>query len=349
MDSWFLDGVVAPSDKHRNKARAWQNQLTKPAGSLGRLETLAIELAALQHNLHPSATNVAIAVFAADQGVCAESVSAFPQAVTAQMIANFAGGGAAISVLAKSLGAQLEVINLGTVAPVGALPQVIDSIIAPQSGNIARTAAMTPAQLGQALAAGRAAVTRAKAQRADVFVAGEMGIGNTTTATAMLCRLLGVAPQVLAGPGTGLDAEGVSRKATVIEQALALHSDAKAPLDVLRCLGGFETAALVGAFIACAQQGLVVLVDGFICTAAALVASHINPAIAPWLILSHASAEPGHQLAAEAMGQVPLLNLRMRLGEGSGAAMAVPLVRLACDLHNGMATFAEAGVADRAE
>ncbi|AFU99286.1 nicotinate-nucleotide--dimethylbenzimidazole phosphoribosyltransferase [Simiduia agarivorans] len=348
MDNWYLDGVVAPSEKHRNKALAWQNQLTKPAGSLGRLESLAVELAALQHNLHPSAARVAMAVFAADQGVCAESVSAFPQAVTAQMVANFAGGGAAISVLAKSLGASLEVINLGTVQPTAALPQVIDATIAPQSGNIARAAAMTHEQLQLALAAGRAAVQRAQANNTDLFVAGEMGIGNTTTATAMLCRLLEVDPALLAGPGTGLDSAGVSHKARVIEQALNLHAQARDPVEVLRCLGGFETAALVGAYIACAQTGIAVLVDGFICTAAALLASRINPAIVPWLILSHASAEPGHRLAVEAMGQVPLLDLGLRLGEGSGAAVAVPLVRLACDLHNGMATFAEAGVADKA-
>ena len=348
MEHWYLQPARAVSEKHSRKAAAWQAQLTKPAGSLGRMEEVAIRLAGLQHTLHPTAKQVAIAVFAADQGVCAESVSAYPQAVTAQMIANFARGGAAIAVLAKSLDARLEVVNLGTVTPVAAQDGVVDCVIAPQSGNIAREPAMTDEQFSQALAAGRAAVQRAGDDGCKLFVAGEMGIGNTTVATALLARYLNAEPVHLAGPGTGLDQAGIARKIHVVGEALARY-DAQDPAQILRCLGGFDTAALAGAYIACAQAGIAALVDGFICTAAAIAAVRINPSVAPWLLLSHASAEPGHRHAVELLGQKPLLDLGLRLGEGSGAALAVPLIRLACDLHNGMATFAEAGVADKQE
>jgi nicotinate-nucleotide--dimethylbenzimidazole phosphoribosyltransferase len=193
-------------------------------------------------------------------------------------------------------------------------------------------------------------VQRALAAGADLFIGGEMGIGNTTAAAAVSCALLGLSGAQMAGPGTGLDAAGVSHKATVIERALALHgflpslSSAPSALDVLRCVGGFEIAALAGAYIACAQAALPVLVDGFITSAAALAACRLNPGTRDWLIFAHASAEPGHARLLAALDARPLLQLDMRLGEGSGAASAVPLLRLACALHAGMATFAEAGV-----
>lgn len=347
MDNWYLTAPAPQSEKHRHKALAWQAQLTKPPGSLGRLESLAVALAAIQRRLHPQVDKVYISIFAADQGVCAEGVSAFPQAVTSQMVANFANGGAAISVLAKSLQASLEVVHLGTVGEVIPHQAIVSAVIAPQSGNIALEPAMQPAQLQLALDAGRAAVARAVEQGSELFVAGEMGIGNTTTASALLARLLAAEPAQLVGPGTGLDADGVAHKLAVIERALDTHAQATAPLEALRCLGGFDLAALAGAYIACAQAGLAVLVDGFICSAAALAAVRINPAVAPWLLLAHASAEPGHALAVQALDKQPLLDLGLRLGEGSGAALAVSLLRLACDLHNGMATFSEAGVSDR--
>jgi nicotinate-nucleotide--dimethylbenzimidazole phosphoribosyltransferase len=185
------------------------------------------------------------------------------------------------------------------------------------------------------------------ATSAQLFIGGEMGIANTTSATAIACALLQRPAAELVGPGTGLKAEAIAYKAQVIEKALELHNGVMTtPQEVLRALGGFEIAALCGAYITAAQQGVPVLVDGFISSSAALMAQRINPSIAPWLILSHASAEPGHAAIVEAIGEQPLLDLSMRLGEGSGAAAAVPLLRLACDLHNNMATFAEAGVAD---
>jgi nicotinate-nucleotide--dimethylbenzimidazole phosphoribosyltransferase len=332
-------------------AEARQARLTKPPGALGRLETLAVRLAGLQARERPVVDAVAITVFAADHGVVAEGVSAFPQSVTAAMIANFVSGGAAISVAARQLGARLEIVDLGTVAD-EATPRPITGVrlhrqrIGPGTRNFAREPAMTEAELVQALAAGRDAVARAGA--VDCFAGGEMGIGNTTAATAVACLLTGDTPQALAGPGTGLDADGVARKADVIARALGRHAEASEPLAALRAVGGFEIAALAGAFIACGQRGVPVLVDGYIATVAALVATRLCPGLDAWLIFAHASAEPGHARILEALEAEPLLDLGMRLGEGSGAAAAVPLLRMACTLHNGMATFEEAAVAQKA-
>lgn len=322
-----------------------QAQLTKPPGSLGALESLAVQLAALQGALKPSLERVWISVFAADHGVAAEGVSAFPQAVTGAMVANFAQGGAAISVLARELGASLEVVQLGTVNDPGAVPGVRRAWIAAQTANFAHGEAMTAAQLAQAMHAGAESVRLADQAGAQLFIGGEMGIGNTTAATALACALLGEAPEALAGAGTGLDDAGVMRKAAVVRRALELHGEAASPLDWLCCVGGFELAALAGAYVAAAQRGMPVLVDGFIASAAALAAVRLQPACRPWLLFSHRSQERGHARLLEALEAQPLLDLQLRLGEASGAAVAVPLLRLACALHAGMATFAEAGVA----
>lgn len=330
-------------------AEARQGQLTKPPGSLGRLEQLAERLAAMLGSERPSLEAIHISVFAADHGVAVEGVSAFPQEVTVAMIANFANGGAAISVLARELGAQLEVVDVGAVAVPDKLPNVISQRAGAGTANFCTGPAMDEAQLVEALNAGRDAVGRALAGGTKLFIGGEMGIANTTSAAAIASALLGKEPAELAGPGTGLDASGVSHKTKVIERALTRHQESLAePLEVLRRLGGFEIAALCGAYLTAAQRGLPVLVDGYISSVAALTAMRLNPAITPWLIFSHASAEPGHAAVMAAIGEQPLLDLKMRLGEGSGAAVAVPLLRLACALHNNMATFAEAGVADGA-
>ena len=322
-----------------------QQQLTKPSGSLGRLEQLAIALCGMQQGERPAADNVHITIFAADHGVAASGVSAFPQAVTVQMVANFSAGGAAISVLARALGATLEVVDVGTVVEPLDLSGVISQRAGPGTANLQHQDAMTPLQLEHAMAAGRAAVERAIANGAQLFIGGDMGIANTTAAAAVGCALLDLDPADLAGPGTGLDAAGVAHKAGVIREALSRYQGLdQQPLEVLRCVGGFELAALTAAYLYCGQQGMPVLVDGYITTAAALVAVRHNPALADWLIFSHRSAEPGHRAMLEALEAEPLLDLGMRLGEASGAATAVPLLRLACQLHNGMATFADAGV-----
>ncbi|WP_137818399.1 nicotinate-nucleotide--dimethylbenzimidazole phosphoribosyltransferase [Pseudomonas sp. 2FG] len=331
-----------------NKALARQQQLTKPAGSLGQLEQVAIDLAGMQGRERPSVDSLWIAIFAADHGVVAEGVSAYPQAVTGQMLRNFVTGGAAISVLARQLGAALEVIDLGTAVPLEPLPNVRHLQVGAGTQNFAQGPAMTQAQVLIALEAGRDSVGRAQAVGAELYIGGEMGIGNTSSASALACALLGCPAWHMVGPGTGLDAAGVAHKTAVIERALALHqAHLGEPLALLQHLGGFEIAALVGAYLACAQQGLPVLVDGFICSVAALLAVRINSTCRQWLLFAHRGAEPGHQAVLEALQAQPLLQLGLRLGEGSGAALAVPLVQLACRLHSDMATFAEAAVADR--
>ncbi|WP_263146497.1 nicotinate-nucleotide--dimethylbenzimidazole phosphoribosyltransferase [Pseudomonas sp. RIT-PI-AD] len=349
MSPYWWQAPSRPLDHAAGEAaQARQAQLTKPRGALGRLETLAIDLAAMQGCERPRLDRCHIAVFAGDHGVVAEGISAYPQAVTGEMLRNFVRGGAAISVLARSLGATLEVVDLGTALALEPLVGVRHLGLGRGTANFARTAAMDPEQWAAALQAGRDAVLRARAEGAQVFVGGEMGIGNTTAASALACALLQRPAAELVGPGTGLDGAGVAHKAAVIERALALHRPACASAaEALRHVGGFEIAALTGAYLACAQEGLPALVDGFICSVAALCAERMNPSCRDWLLFAHQGAEPGHRAVLAALDAEPLLALGLRLGEGSGAALAVPLLRLACDLHGGMATFAEAAVSDR--
>ncbi len=345
---WIGASNASIDESAQREAEHRQTQLTKPPGALGRLESLVIRLAGMQGTPRPTLDRVHIVVFAGDHGVVAEGVSAFPQAVTVEMVRNFARGGAAISVLARQLGATLEVLNLGTVVDPGPLDGVLRLNLGPGTANFAKKPAMTAEQLARALHAGRQAAERARRGGAQLFIGGEMGIGNTTAAAAIACALLDAPAESLAGPGTGLDIQGVMRKANVIRDALALHRiHAGDPMEILRCLGGFEIAALAGSYIACAQMGLPALVDGFISTAAALVAARTRPGCDNWFFYSHASAEPGHARMFDALKEKPLLDLGMRLGEGSGAAVAVPILRLACALHNEMATFAEAGVSEK--
>ncbi|HKS12178.1 MAG TPA: nicotinate-nucleotide--dimethylbenzimidazole phosphoribosyltransferase [Pseudomonas sp.] len=345
---WWLDACQPLDLDAMDQARARQQQLTKPAGSLGQLEPLAVLLAGLQGRERPRLEQVWISIFAGDHGVVEEGISAYPQAVTGQMLRNFVGGGAAISVLARQLDATLDVVDLGTIDPALELPGVRHLRLGAGTSNLARQPAMSQEQLHEALQGGRDSALRAVEQGAQLFIGGEMGIGNTTAAAALASALLDCPPSALSGPGTGLDSAGVRHKAQVIERALALHGvEADDPLHALGCVGGFEIAALAGAYLACAQQGVPVLVDGFICSVAALVAVRLNPAARPWLLFAHQGAEPGHQAVLAALEAEPLLALGLRLGEGSGAALAVPLLRLACALHGQMATFAEAAVADR--
>lgn len=346
--SWWQQVCRAVDSQAAEQALQRQQQLTKPAGSLGQLERVAVTLAGLQGREKPRIAQPWIGLFAGDHGVVEEGVSAYPQAVTGQMLRNFVSGGAAISVLARQLGAGLDVVDLGTAVALEPLPGVRHLQLGAGTGNFAREAAMTPAQCAAALQAGYDCVQRGVATGADLFIGGEMGIGNTTAAAALACALLQQPATALVGPGTGLDAQGVAHKATVIERALQLHAASLAdPLAVLQHLGGFEIAALAGAYLGCAQQGVPALVDGFICSVAALCAVRLNPACRAWLLFAHCGAEPGHRLVLEALQAEPLLDLGLRLGEGSGAALAVPLLQLACALHGEMATFAEAAVSDR--
>ena len=345
---WWLNPCKAVDRDMQAAAVERQQQLTKPAGALGQLEALAVQLAGLQGRLKPRVDQLWIAIFAGDHGVVAEGVSAYPQAVTGQMLHNFVSGGAAISVLARQLGAQLDVVDLGTVTPMLELAGVRHLQLGAGTANFATGPAMSDSQGLKALQAGRDSVLRAQAVGSELFIGGEMGIGNTASASAVASALLDCPASQLTGPGTGLDAAGVSHKAQVIGRALALHAGhLDDPLQTLFRLGGFEIAALVGAYVACAQEGIVAVVDGFICTVAAMVAVRLNPECRQWLVFSHRGAEQGHRHVLESLQAEPLLELGLRLGEGSGAALAVPLIRLACDLHGQMATFAEASVADR--
>ena len=341
---WLTEPCFAIDEASRQRALEHQAQLTKPPGSLGTLETLAVRLAGMQHVTMPAVQSVWISVFAGDHGVAAEGVSAFPQVVTGEMIRNFANGGAAISVLARSLGAMLEVVNLGTVNDPGELPNVRRAVIAPQTNNFCERPAMSAVQLELALRAGADSAQAALEAGARLFIGGEMGIANTTSAAALACGLLQEPPSALAGAGTGLDAAGIRHKVSVIERALARYPADNDALAWLGRVGGFEIAALCGAYIGAAQRGIPVLVDGFITTAAALAAVHINPSSREWMFFAHRSRERGHSRLLAVLEADPLLDLGLRLGEGSGAATAVPLMRLACDLHARMATFAQAGV-----
>jgi len=342
--SWLQNPIPSPDQRYLIAAITRQQQLTKPAGSLGKLEELAVKLASLQSRAMPSVDRAWISIFAADHGIANAGVSAFPQSVTAEMIKNFVHGGAAINILAKQSLAHLEVIDVGVVTPLGDL-DIIHRKIAFGTANFLHQAAMTKADLEKALLSGKEAVARAIQHKSDIFIAGEMGIGNTSSATAVACHLLKLNAPKLTGAGTGLDNDKIQEKTLIIQQALNKFSEIEnTPLTTLEYFGGFEIAALVGAYLAAAQSGLAILVDGFICSVAALVATRINPELKPWLIFSHQSQEQGHALILNELKAEPLLNLNMRLGEASGAAVALPLLRSACLLHQQMATFEQAQV-----
>jgi len=349
LPKWVYQECPGISAVHREAAIARQAQLTKPTGALGRLEQLAIELAGLQHTEQPRAARAPIIIFAGDHGIVAQGVSAYPQEVTIAMMSNFAVGGAAISVLARELGSSLEVVDAGTLAQTPVPCTVTDK---PRAGtrDFSVEAALQPKELAFAFECGQRAVLRAEAEKPDLLILGEMGIGNTTTSAAIAAGLLGVSAGEIAGSGTGVDAAGRARKARVIDAALTRHGLAtpgRSVEQILCAVGGLEIAAICGAIITAAQRRIPVLIDGFIVSVAALAAARLNPSCRPFLLPSHQSAEQGHRLVLRALNVQPLVGLDLRLGEGSGAAIALPLVRLACALHNGMATFAQANVPDR--
>jgi len=346
MTDWFSVPAQAPDEDFRTQAAAHQNQLTKPPGSLGRLEAAAIALAAMQATATPHIDDALIVIFAGDHGIAAQGVSAFPQAVTAEMVRNFARGGAAISVLAKLYGARFEVVNCGTVTAIEPLEGVRDCRIAAGTHDFSRGAAMSDSQLRAALNIGRDVIARATtSSKPDIFIAGDMGIANTSSAAALAALLLNEDAAALTGPGTGVSGDALASKRRIVADAVMRYRDiCTNSFDALRSVGGFEIAAITGAYIHAAQLRIPVLIDGYIATAAALAARALNPSCAQWFIASHQSAEPAHGRMLDALGLKALLQLDMRLGEGSGAAVALPLLKSACALHTGMATFASAGV-----
>lgn len=318
--------------------------LTKPPGSLGVLEALAVTLATMTGEDFPQVSPPGMLVFAADHGVAVEGVSAFPQEVTVQMVANFVAGGAAINVLARRLNARLEVIDVG-VASDAPLAGVVDERLRPGSGNMLHEDAMTRVQAEAALAVGQRAAQRAIAAGCRCLIIGEMGIGNTTASSAVLSALSGASLADIVGPGTGLDEDRIAHKRQIIERALVARSpDSRDPLDVLAKVGGLEIGAMAGACLAAAAQRVPVLVDGFIASVAALLGCRLDPALRSYLIFGHRSCEPGHSHALAALDGQPLLSLNMRLGEGTGAALAFPLLDASCAVLAEMATFADAGI-----
>lgn len=321
-----LADLSRPDEAATAAARARQAVLTKPAGSLGRLEDIALFLAGWQRRERPVLDRARAVVFAGNHGIATRGVSAFPADVTAQMVANFANGGAAINALADAAGLDLNVVPLDLDRP---------------TQDFTQGPAMSEADCLAALSAGAEAVEPGL----DLFVPGEMGIGNSTAAAALCARSFGGTVADWVGPGTGLDAAGVRHKLAVIETALAFHADAPlTPFETLRRLGGREIAAMAGAILRARQLRVPVVLDGFICCAAIAPLAAAIPAITDHCLAGHCSAEPGHIRLLERLGLDPLLRLGMRLGEGSGAAVAVQIVRAALATHNGMATFAEAGV-----
>lgn len=320
---------------------------TKPRGSLGRLEEVACALAALQGTARPAAAAKAIVVMAGDHGVAEEGVSAFPQEVTAQMVANFAAGGAAINVLARHAGARVVVVDLGVKAPIAGLAGVRDLRVGPGTRNLARGPAMSRGEAVRALEAGIGIASELADDGVRVIGIGEMGIGNTTPASALTAAFTGLAPAEVTGRGTGIDDAAHARKVEVVGRALAVNRpDPADPLGTLAALGGFEIAGLAGVVLGAAARRVAVVTDGFIASAAALAAVRLAPRAAGALLASHRSVEAGHRAVLQALGKRPLLDLDLRLGEGTGAALALHLVEAAVRILDEMATFESAGVAD---
>jgi len=338
-----LDVPIPPlDDDARGTALDRQAELTKPPGSLGRLETMAAEIAAMQSTAEPTVDPAVVVTMAADHGVVGEGVSAYPQSITAAMVANFCDGGAAVSALCDAGEVENVIVDMGVAGPV---PEgVVDHRIADGTANIAAEPAMSRRQALTAIAAGRSVVAE-HASGANLIGLGEMGIGNTTPSAAVTALLTDNPVDAVTGRGTGIDESTRAKKVAVIEQAIGTTSpDPTDPVDVLRSVGGFEIAGLVGVTLEAASRRMPVVVDGFIAGAAALVAAEIEPRVTDYLLGSHESVEPGHEAQLDTLALEPCFEYGMRLGEGTGAAVAVGVYRAACAAHNGMSTFAEAGL-----
>lgn len=342
---------IAPLDASaQSAALARQGQLTKPPGALGRLEALSVQIAGITGVLCPPLAQRSVVVMAGDHGVALQGVSAYPRDVTAQMVLNFLAGGAAVNVLARQMGTRVRVVDIGVASPLAPHAGLLSRRLANGTADITLGPAMSRDQARQAVEIGIEVVTAEHAKGLHLVATGEMGIGNTTPSAALVCAFTGADPAVATGRGTGIDDDAWQRKVAVVRRALALHRpDAKDGLGTLAALGGYEIAGLVGVILGAAALRVPIVIDGFISTAAALAAVAIAPAARPYLIASHRSAEQGHILALNHLGLYALLDMNMRLGEGTGALLAFPLVEAAVRTLNEMATFAEAGVAGPAD
>ena len=330
------------------RAQERLDSLTKPLGSLGRLEELAARYVAIREDLFPSLEKKRVVVFAADHGVVAEGVSAYPQEVTFQMVYNFLRGGAGINVLARNAGASVEVVDIGVNHDFGEHRGLISRKVAYGSRNMAQEPALTRKEALQAVLVGMERAKVAVAEGVDALAAGDMGIGNTTPAATLATVFTGRPASAVTGRGTGIDDNALRHKVAVINRVLALHRpDPDAPLEALAAVGGLEIAGIAGLILGAAAARRPLLLDGFIATAGALVAARLAPAVTDYLIAAHRSVEPGHQIALDSLGLKPLLNLQMRLGEGTGAALGFGLLEAGLKIYKEMATFAEAGVAEK--
>lgn len=332
----------------RAKAQARLDNLTKPPGSLGRLEEVAAQYVAIRGELMPPLDKKKVVVFAADHGVVAEGVSAYPPEVTFQMVYNFLRGGAGINVLARHVGAGVEVVDIGVNHDFQEAPDLVSRKVAPGSRNLAREAAMSRDQALKAILVGVERVQAALAEGVDVLAAGDMGIGNTTPAAALAVVFTGHPPGEVTGRGTGIDNATLDHKVAVIQKALDLHRpNPKDPIGALAQVGGLEIAGIAGLILGAAQGRRPLLLDGFIATAGALIAAALAPAAKDYLIAAHRSVEPGHRIMQEHLGLKPLLDLDLRLGEGTGAALGFGLLEAGLKIYKEMATFSEAGVSEK--
>ncbi len=341
---------IAPLDEAAmSAARARQDILTKPQGSLGRLEELSIQVAGITAQAIPVIRDKAVITIAGDHGVVAEGVSAYPSEVTPQMVYNFLRGGAAINVLGRHVGARVVVVDAGVAAELEPHPQLIDKKVAPGTANMAQGPAMTRQQAVQAIEAGIEALEGELAKGLDIVATGDMGIGNTTPSSAIVAAITGRPVAEVTGRGTGIDDAQLAHKVEVIERALAVNRpDADDGLDVLSKVGGFEIGAIAGVILGAAAHRVPVVVDGFISTAGALIAHTLCPPAGAYMISGHRSVEIGHQTALAHIGLKPLVDLDLRLGEGTGAALGIGLVEASCKVLAEMATFADAGVSEKA-
>ena len=341
---------IAPLDEQAiEQARARQNQLTKPPGSLGRLEELSIQIAGITGQPRPRLQQPIVIIMAGDHGIARRGVSAYPAEVTPQMVLNFLHGGAAINVLARHVGARVLVADMGVAADLGAHPGLIDRKVELGTRDFSAEPAMTREQAVEAVEAGIEIAGQVVAEGVDLIAAGDMGIGNTTASSAIVAALTGRAVSEVTGRGTGVDNAGLARKIDLIERALALHRPNPADgLDVLAKVGGFEIGGLAGVVLGAAARRVPVVIDGFISGAAALIAQRLAPAVQPYLIAGHRSVERGHQAVFAQLELSPLLDLDLRLGEGTGAVLGQSLCMAACKLLDEMATFADAGVSGKA-
>ncbi|MFO7605604.1 MAG: nicotinate-nucleotide--dimethylbenzimidazole phosphoribosyltransferase [Desulfurivibrionaceae bacterium] len=344
-----IKSIEGRDEVWREKARARLEQLTMPHWALGRLMDLALDLAGMTRSLRPPVERKAVVVMAGDHGVVAEGVSRFPQEVTPQMVGNFVNGGAGINALARQVGAQVVVVDMGVAHDISAMVEnglIIDKKIGPGTANMAEGPAMSREQAVAAIEAG-IEVAQSMADGIDLFGTGDMGIGNTTPSTAIVAALTGTPVAEVTGRGTGLDDDGFNHKIAVIEKALALNKpDPLDGLDVLAKVGGFEIGGIAGLILGAAANRKPIMVDGFISTAGALIACSLAPACKDYIIAAHRSVEQGHRIMHDHLGCEPLLDLNMRLGEGTGGALAMNVVEAARRVLTEVATFEEAAVSE---